>query len=544
MRIVVVRWFLMTCPLMIAAVLSVRASAQSAGNNTVYNGASTVGSTAYIDASVYPPASSGYSADICSAIHYVLANASTLAPSGGVIDARTFAKWNANSITLDCSRSATSFPNPFSGIGAVPGFAILLPPGNIYISSTWTIPANTRLIGEGSFGTTAIYWNFPGSPSSGFVLQLCPSGACQNASIEHLTLGINTAVTASGIENVNAGDGSYIDDVTMVSMINGLKVDSGAAGSGPYTNLNITLKTGGSSCSLTNGASCQSGIELDAPTRGVHGATIIGDLGLSGGLNNGSCSPTREGVVPGAVLVRAGGNTVEDVHVEAVWDAVQIEPPLPVGTQGANVQGVWLSNITGGQKAIMNQQGNSVGAPVTNVLHICGAPLSSNAKGTLGYCSTYNYSGSGTLGTVSDVTAWNISSDLDGAGAAGAQACNAGGYASSVLDEVQGTVISYATAIGALPARSMVGSYHLGEALSVGGSIVATPTLPGIVVPASTDGNLGYNGLPGWIVGNGVPSGSCIAGTLYSNTGATGSGSALYSCIGSTWSSVTLGTYP
>lgn len=497
--------------------------AQNAGNNTVYNGATATPSAAFIDASVFPPAGQG-TPDICSALHYVLTN---VAIQGSVIDARSFAKISSTQTTLDCTLASTS-PNPF--IGVMIGSTILLPPGNILINATWTIPGNTRLIGEGSFGTTAINWNSGTAPTSGFMVQMCLS-PCTNASMEHLTLtlatGISVTLPVSGIENVSAGDGSYIDDITMATLYNGLRVDSTAANSGPYTNLNITLQNGTSTCSTGTASSCRSGIELDAPTRGVHGATIIGNTVLSGAGASG-CQPNPRGngsdAVPGAVLVRAGGNTVEDIHVETFWDGVQIEP-LATSSSYIGVSGVYVSNISGGQKPL---------GPVTNTVHICGPNQASNIFGP---CSI---SGATGVGTVSDISIWNASSDLDGAGAAGG--CNTTGYASAITDDVQGLIIPYIGS-GSNPPKMTYPMYHLGEAVTVTGSVTGRTFLGGGVVPASSTPT--HNGIPAWTVGMGTPGATCPAiGSLYSNSTGTSSSSALYLCTTVGWTAVALTTYP
>jgi hypothetical protein len=138
---------------------------------------------------------------------------------------------------------------------------ILLPAGSITISKTWTLPSNVRLVGETPISVTDIFQlagtvssvtsvqaapdlvaNTPAG-STPALIQMCASGAtCTGISIEHLELnGANaTGQFVNGINNVGAGDQSYVDDVGMTSMgLTGLIVAGTVlSGSGPYTNIN------------------------------------------------------------------------------------------------------------------------------------------------------------------------------------------------------------------------------------------------------------------------------------------------------------------
>ncbi len=466
------------------------------GNNAVFgaDGLTVTPSSAFVDASVVTGATA---TDICSVINYILAPPSTT-PTGATIDARGFTGG-----TLDCTVGG-AIHNPFANV--VKGSTVLLPPGVIKISNAWVLPSNTRMVGSGSFNVTSIQATVLGANP---MLQMCATGSsCTNISIEHVHLDGNKKGVL-GVENVGAGDGSYVDDVSFVNVLSGLKVDFdttglGTTGSGPYSNLNVAMAP-----APTCQPNCPYAIDLEASTRGLHGVTIIGDATLSGMAINQVCQVQPTAAVPGAILVRAGGNSIEDVHVEAFWDAIQIEP-----RDGASVVGgIFISNVTGGQRP---------SGPVTNVVHICGL------SGGTSYGKCYV-----TGGTVSDVVVLGASSELNGMGDDGS--CTGTGQASAILDDMQGTVIGWrgTTATKLTPAMYVLG---------------------GVVQDASTN-PIGYSSfssllgvasgavssaVPTWIVGGGSPSGACSTnGTVYSNQIGNNTNT-FWVCSGATWHALTL----
>jgi hypothetical protein len=136
---------------------STQATAQTLGNNAVYNSSGTcspkcASSPAFIDASIFGSSAS----NICQVLNGILSSSLTTYPAGGaVIDARGLPGNTGTSMT--CSTS------PWAGITNPPPSTILLPATGsgasanpIVISSTWILPSNTHLIGEGDglSGTT------------------------------------------------------------------------------------------------------------------------------------------------------------------------------------------------------------------------------------------------------------------------------------------------------------------------------------------------------------------------------------------------------
>jgi hypothetical protein len=132
--------------------LCTSAQAQT-GENAVYNSSGTcsvsspcASSPAFIDATVF--ASSTY-ADICTLLHHVLVSiVQTTYPYGAIIDARGL-PFTTPSTSMTC----TTTPSPWYGISSPPPSTILLPATTssapISIPSTWVLPANTHLVGEG-----------------------------------------------------------------------------------------------------------------------------------------------------------------------------------------------------------------------------------------------------------------------------------------------------------------------------------------------------------------------------------------------------------
>jgi hypothetical protein len=273
--------------------------AQNPGSPLVFSTSGTVAiSNAYIDAS-----GSGITgSDICQKLHNALLQLATYPGGAGVIDAR--------GVSLNPCNSAPKL-NPWSGI-STPS-VVLLPAGTIQIFTTWTLPAGTRLIGEGgedpglSMTTTSrtiIQAQGPGFPSP--VLQMGTSVGCRGVSIEDVVVdGMGAAI--DGIDNVYCQDQSYVDHVTIFRVLSiGINVSSNAANSGPYTN--ITFDTFG-----LGGSSSVTGAYLNYGTRGIQGMTCT--------TGNAVISSSPPGV---CINVAAPGNSIEDVRIEGFTTGINV----------------------------------------------------------------------------------------------------------------------------------------------------------------------------------------------------------------------------
>jgi hypothetical protein len=302
------------------------------GQDAVYNSTgSPTNSPAFIDASMF--ASQG--GTICSVIYGILSGVNY---SAAVIDARALPN-STPSTSMTCAAGTTPWNNGSSTV-AVPS-TILLPATGaisanlanpIIIPSTWIVPANTRLIGEGdgilsgsSYPGTTIQAasGFSGTmiqfgSSSSSVCPPVPSGPpCTGISVENLTLdGLEQSV--GGIINQYAQNNSYVNHVSFYRILGtGLLVStpssgsSSATNSGPYSN--ITFDTGGySGTSATVCASIDNVNGFLLGTRGIHGLRCT--------------SETND--APAAVLLDASNNSIEDVKIVR-WRPGRCECPHP-----------------------------------------------------------------------------------------------------------------------------------------------------------------------------------------------------------------------
>lgn len=481
------------------------ATAQSQGNNAVYNGSNSVtGSSAFIDASAFCAGGAcTATTDFCTVLHNALTLGNPPA-TGVVVDARGVVPpppQNNFPATLTCGS------NPFANV-STPS-VVLLPALNIAISVPWILPDHTKIIGEGrntdiqtsssSFTTDAsnamIEMGYYGSING---WSPCPyNNVCTGISIEHLKLDGSNNGTINGIYNANAQDLSYVDDVDLYLIgLAGLVVagastgQSGAANSGPYSNLNYAaFKT--ATCSSNTCPACA---EIQTQTRGLHGLSCIGTKGTG---NATADTPGRAGI-----YVAASNNSVEDVHIEGFWDGIQIGGSNSIGN-------ILVSNVT---------TGYSKAGPVTNAVHICGA----NSQESQGQCS----------GSVSDVNIFQVEGDAIGG------ACTA-----TVLDDQSGTAIGPTSGL-----LQFVGMYTLGEAVPAGSTtqfsrFVTNPSVLTSDMQSCESVNkmvtysLTLTPVPAWSVGSNPPSSStpCVPGAIYSNT-AGGRNNSVWVCTtGAIW---------
>jgi hypothetical protein len=450
------------------------------GDKTVWqSGSAIAASQVWIDASAFW---TGGSPDLCVIINGILLGSTgypAYPSSGAVIDARGL---GGNGVTIGCLPGT-----PFSGVPAtLPSTTILLPTGTIPINVTWTLPNNTRIVGEGPqtiiqaastfSGTSYMIEMGSGPPSTPVV---CPSAGstyvCTSVGIEHLQLDAQHNSSVGGIDNEWAQGASYVNDVNVHQFSQtGLSVS--APNSGPYSNLSMSA-SGPSPSSATH---C---VVIAAQTRGLHGITCTGN------------ATTGDNTGDAAILVNASNNSIEDVHVEGFWDALEIGS----GTGTGNVGNIVVSNING------SSSGGCSSCYVVNVVHICG--LHSTAP--FGSCNS-------TSEIVTDVSVL--------------AATNLTPYASivntTIADDVSQTVIEKCSQCQPVTTAF----YSLGEMVGGGYSRFATnPANP-------NEGNsygLSSTVVPTWGFGtssitNGSP---CYTpGALYSNTLATSGNSSVFAC--------------
>lgn len=323
--------------LLLTCVLEVPVIAQSAGQNAVYNSTTTTGSSAFIDASMLVTPGS----TICTTLNGILASYSYPI----IIDARALTSMITN---MTCAGGTTPWQNGVSSPYITTPSTILLPPGTIVIHTSWILPANTRLIGEGDglpsngalSGTTI--QSAPSFALPGAIIQFGQSSCsapCPAISIENLVLdGLGQSV--SGIVNQYSQDQSFVDHVGLYRILGtGLLVSGSAENSGPYSN--IAFDTDGSA---TTSTVCAQILTVSGGTHGIHGLT---------------CKSSSTAYPPAAVLLDSSGNSLEDIAVSGFSDGVLV---------GSNASA--LSNV------LINIIGDTTRRPVAtpvNAIHISSA---------------------------------------------------------------------------------------------------------------------------------------------------------------------------
>jgi len=321
-------------------VCSTLARAQAAGNDAVFNSQNQITfSPSFIDVSMLLPPNSNIGKDLCDAI-YGLLSGQPLFPlypvTGAVIDARGV----SGAVNLTCSHGS---PWTEGGNTVTAPSTILLPatgalptnPSNsIVISTSWILPPNTHLIGEGdgipifsTSGGTLI--SAPGTTiqaASGFSGSMIQIGApspvcplvntiptCTGISVENLTLD-GQGQSINGITNAYSQDATSVNHVSLYQIRGvGLLIEQGSSGgnatnSGPYSN--ITFDTG--SYQGTTGTVCAQ-IFNAVSTHGIHGLSCA--------------SETND--APAAVLLDSSNNSIEDVRIVGFYDGISVGKNAP-----------------------------------------------------------------------------------------------------------------------------------------------------------------------------------------------------------------------
>jgi hypothetical protein len=461
--IVIVGWF---------AVSPSRTEAQSTGNKAVWNSTTVTGSTVWVDVSAF----TNGAPDLCQLlVNNILTSTyggSNNYPNGTIIDARGLAYGIKG---IPCNE------NPFGALqGPPPSTTILLPSGYIDTNATWTLPNNTRIVGDEQGTIIKAMSPFTGTA---YIIEmgsssLCPSSGCTSVGIEHLQLG-SGGLNVGGIDNQYSQRGSYVNDVILNNIpLMGLSIAApspgnsppGATNSGPYSNIVFYANATGYPC-----------IDLETQTKGIRGVTCFGSSAVAG-------QP--------AIAVNASNNSIENVHVEKYGDGVQIGN-VPPSVPPVTVANVIVSNVTG------SSNGNTI-----NAVHICGAHSWNSSQ--FGICSQYSNCGNG-CGTVQDVTVLHA-----------ANYYNSNLVTTTVADDASQNAIVTCSGTGCASPLS-TGIYMLGE--PDGGSATAYSKFTSS--PATPKGD--YNStltsfVPTWGLGIISPGSQYCSpvGAIYSQTNATG----------------------
>jgi hypothetical protein len=318
------------------------------------------GSFALIDAVPYKTDSrcTGGSCDICQAISWIFSDYNKSNSTGIVVDARGF---NAGT-PQNCSMNPWA---KFVPAHVTPNSVVLLPPGIITLtpsqgtSPTWTVPAFTRVLGQGPNVTvfqagSGFAGDMIDMGSSGFCPKDCPS-----VQIEHLGLnatGVN-GTGVNGIVNDFSQELSYVNDVTFTN-IPGIALDIepvSSSNSGPYSNL-----------SMSSVGTC---VKLKGnPTRGIHGLTCT---------TSGTSSSCGANTSNAAICIDGINNSIEDVYISGG----SLQDGILVGSQAA-AQNNLIFNVTGsGLASVVHLSANQTsGVPNVSDVTILGLTRSTGTS--------------------------------------------------------------------------------------------------------------------------------------------------------------------
>jgi hypothetical protein len=493
------------------AVFTSQMAAQSPGNKTVFNSSNNFApSTVWVDASAWWTSSG--TPDLCLWVQQNILTSSynTNYPNGTVIDARGLYPGIGGSY-VNCS------VDPFGALTVPPpSTTLLLPGGMINATATWTVPNNTRIVGDEqgtkivaqtSFSGTGYIIEMGGPNAAGY--DLCPSNGCTSVGLEHLFLGGGNVV--NGIDNKYSQIGSYVNDINLFNFfLTGISIEPpsttgtypGATNSGPYSNISY-VANGYATC--TPGSSCPLCIDLEVQTQGIHGLTCIGSNGNGQSGNYTYNTPQAAGI-----LVNASNNTIEDVHIESFWDGFE------VGLSGT-VSNVLISNVTGTMTGTVG--------PTENTVHLCGTNYWN--KGEFNQCRS--------SGTVEDVTILNVMNSSPPSN---------GIETTAIADDVTANAIASCRTTNNPPGCATVLStaiYALGELDGVNTEYSKLTT-----TPATKLGNYGdaASYIPTWGVQPGATQGGNQNGAPCNPVGAifsqiSGTGNGVYVCtVGGTWQAI------
>jgi len=300
------------------------------------------------------------------------------------------------------------------------------------------------------------------------------------------------ANTTSGISNAcSPGGGGTVNGLCISPPTS---TSSGAAYSGPYTNMNFT---GPSDCTSPNNNSVMclptACVKIQSQIRGLHGITCTGKADQSQ-------------APPAAIYLDAYNDSVENVHVEGFYDAIVVGDDKDGEINSNNnisVTGNVIANVVGAYG------GNS--GPVWEAVHICNPAASS--QNSLTACTTISTSPP----TVSNLTIMQAQSKGNGSAPSFS--------AITIQDDVAGATLNTATS------AAFVGLYALGGSV---GSITNPPAYSRFTTSNSAS-------TPTWAVGShdALTTVSCTNGAVYSNTaGVSGMKDTIYVCTGGVWAPI------
>jgi hypothetical protein len=415
------------------------AAAQVQGNNAIYSSTgSIVPSSAFIDASQFIGTGTDHSGNVCGAIYGILSGhfpSSFSATIGAVVDARGI----SGSTALTCPSGTTPWSNGSTTVSAPS--TILLPAGTISTLSTWILPANTHLIGEGdgipSGSSTPGTTIQAGSGFSGSTVIQFGSAVGTGITVENLTLD-GQGQSINGITNEFAQNASYVNHISLYRIHGtGLLIEDSANNSGPYSN--ITFNAGFTPPSTTV---CAQIIGVTDGTHGIHGLI---------------CATETTSYPNAAVLLDSSNNSIEDVRVEGFSDGIL------VGEYG-NAQSNVLANISGDTPN---------GTTSVNVIHIANV---GNTVTDLSIVGVSNVGGFGTITIKDDPTSTSLPDASVGLYALGEQAN--GGHSRFTTSPNAATWVSGTTAPTSSCPASASGSLYSNSSGS-GGNLWVCPATTG-----------------------------------------------------------------
>jgi hypothetical protein len=354
-------------------------AAQNAGNNAVYDGTTStpMGSNSFVDVSAFSP-----SGDLCARINNAFLHAVPVGRPGTVLDAR--------GITGSGQACAGSpFDNPMKQ--ATRSVTILLPAATIIVHKAWAIPDQTQVVGEGPGRTilqAASDFSDPLSPAA--MLHMgTPSqsgmggGIVFEVRIQHLTLdgqGKSIGVTPiDGIDNLNAEEQSYVDDVSITNINgNGLFLGTDANGatkgtsnhSGPYSNILFQTSSAPTACVNI----------LNAEPRGLHGITCIANADVSNA----------------AILLDGNNVSLDNIRIDGFHDGILIGSRQAV-------------DFPPESDLLLNITGTATVSATTNLVHISNAHIGINGPNF----SIMGVTSVGVNTIVDDVTGTTLSTSAD-----------------------------------------------------------------------------------------------------------------------------------